>query len=707
MGPAEKREITRIEGTARVILENALEALLVVMDPIRFSFIILGVLIGLIIGVIPGIGGLVGLALALPFTVTMDHYTALGFLIGLSAVTATSDTIPAILFGVPGTVGSAATVLDGHPMARRGEAGRAMGAAFSASVLGGLFGALLLGVSIPVLRPFMLAVGTPELLAVCALGLTLVAALSGRAIHKGLAAACIGVLLAQVGDEPQTGELRWSGDSLYLLEGFPLVPIALAMFAIPELIDLAISRMAVSSDRSAGHRLQQLEGIRDTLRNWWLVLKCSWIGALLGSIPGIGASIIDWIAYGYAARTEKGAQQTFGTGDVRGVIASESSNNAKEGGALVPTLAFGVPGSASMALLLGAFLMHGITPGPKLLTEQLDITYTLVWSIALANIIGAGLCFAFADQFAKIALVRAGILVPMVLAITYIGAYQGSRDLNDLVVLVGFGLVAWVMKRQGWPRPPLILGFVLGDLIEGYMFISYNRYGFGWLMHPGVAIIGAILILVLLRPLLSQLWNRGVKMRATARRQDDRTPGGQMVNLLLWMLFTAILAYAFISSQAWPFAARLMPQVVSGIGLAVVAAAVVKELLNRRRVAAPVAEPPAGADESKNYAVKEPDPLDGLNNEELLKRSAMQVGWLVFLTILIYLIGILPATLIFVPAYMVIEGGMAPRRAVIVSVIYVAAMFALFDRLLHMPWPNALIGDVWPALRDIMGLRLL
>jgi hypothetical protein len=196
-------------------------------------------------------------------------------------------------------------------------------------------------------------------------------------------------------------------------------------------------------------------------------------------------------------------------------------------------------------------------------------------------------------------------------------------------------------------------------------------------------------------------------MRATARRQDDRTPGGQMVNLLLWMLFTAILAYAFISSQAWPFAARLMPQVVSGIGLAVVAAAVVKELLNRRRVAAPVAKPPAGADESRNYAVKEPDPLDGLNNEELLKRSAMQVGWLVFLTILIYLIGILPATLIFVPAYMVIEGGMAPRRAVIVSVIYVAAMFALFDRLLHMPWPNALIGDVWPALRDIMGLRLL
>jgi putative tricarboxylic transport membrane protein len=690
-----------------VIFENAWEALLVVADPMRFAFIILGVLIGLIVGVIPGIGGLVGLALVLPFTVTMDHFTALGFLIGLSAVTVTSDTIPAVLFGVPGTVGSAATVLDGHPMARRGEAGRAFGAAFSASVLGGLFGALLLGVSVPVLRPFMLSVGTPELLAICALGLTLVAALSGGAIQKGLVAACIGILLAQVGDEPQSGEMRWSGDSLYLLEGFPLVPIALAMFAIPELIDLAISRMSVAPDGSAGQRWQQLQGIRDTLDNWWLVIKCSAIGSLLGSIPGIGAAIIDWIAYGYAARTEKGAAQTFGTGDVRGVIASESSNNAKEGGALVPTLAFGVPGSASMALLLGAFLMHGITPGPKLLTEQLDITYTLVWSIALANIVGAGLCFAFADQFAKIALLRAGILVPMVLAITYIGAYQGSRDFNDLIVLVAFGLIAWVMKRQGWPRPPVILGFVLGDLIEGYMFISYNRYKFEWLLHPGVVIIGTILILVLLRPFLSRLWNR--QAPAAPAKQIERTPGGQAVNALLWALATAIFVYVFYSSQSWPFVAKLMPQVVAGIGIVVIASVIIKQLIGRRVLMTPAVTPTTagGGDAPKEYQVKEPDPLDALSINELLKRSAAQAAWLIGFALLIYLIGILPATLIFVPAYMIIEGGMAFPRAALISAIYVGAMFLLFDRILHMPWPNALIGDIWPALRDVIGLRLV
>jgi putative tricarboxylic transport membrane protein len=689
-----------------MIVENALQALLIVADPLRFGFIVLGVLIGLIVGVIPGIGGLVGLALVLPFTITMDHYTALGFLVGLSAVTVTSDTIPAVLFGVPGTVGSAATVLDGHPMARKGEAGRAFGAAFSASVLGGLFGAFLLGVSVPVLRPFMLAVGTPELLAICTLGLTLVAALSGGRLLKGLAAACFGILLAQVGDEPQTGEMRWAGDSLYLLEGLPLVSVALAMFAIPELVDLAISRMSVAGDDKSGGRWQQIEGVKDTLKNWWLVIRCSAIGSLLGAIPGIGASIIDWIAYGYAARTEKGAAQTFGTGDVRGVIASESSNNAKEGGALVPTLAFGVPGSASMALLLGAFLMQGITPGPKLLTEQLDITYALVWSVALANIVGAGLCFAFADQFAKIARVRAGILVPMVLAVTYIGAYQGSHDFNDLIVLVGFGVLAWFMKRLGWPRPPVILGLVLGDLIERYMFISYNRYRFEWLTHPAVMVIGAILIFVLIRPLLSRLWSKQPAARRSVSR-EVRSVGARALDVLLWTLFATVFAYAFYSSQDWQFAARLMPQVISGIGMVIVAGSAGSALFRWLRPE-PIVQSGTQSGEVETFRpIKEPDPLEALTKRELATRAIAQILWLVGYTALIFLIGILPATTIFVPAYMIIEGRTSIARALAIAFIYILGMFVLFDQVLHMPWPSALIGDIWPELRDIWGLRLV
>jgi TctA family transporter len=693
-----------------MVLENAWEALLVVLDLGRLSFIVLGVLIGLIVGVIPGVGGLVGLALVLPFTISMDHFTALGFLIGLSAVTVTSDTIPAVLFGVPGTVGSAATVLDGHPMARKGEAGRAFGAAFSASVLGGLFGAFLLGVSVPVLRPLMLAVGSPELLAICLLGLTLVSSLSGGAILKGLVAACLGILLAQVGDEPQTGEMRWSGDSLYLLDGFPLVPVALAMFAIPELIDLAISRLSIASgDPTKRERWQQLQGVKDTLRNWWLVVRCSAIGSLLGAIPGIGASIIDWIAYGYAARACKGASETFGTGDVRGVIASESSNNAKEGGALVPTLAFGVPGSASMALLLGAFLMHGITPGPKLLTEQLDITYALVWSVAIANIIGASLCFAFADQFAKIARMPATVLMPLVLAITFIGAYQGSRDLDDLTVLVAFGVVAWVMKRQGWPRPPVILGFVLGDLIERYMFISYNRYQFDFVTHPGVIAIGAVLIIVLLRPLVAGLFGPR-RERTAASPGASRSTGAHIVGLAIWASAAAVFAYAFYSSSFWPFAAKLMPQLISGAGLAFVmtrAAQGVIEMLRAAPANTPAPPDVKTAQRNAGPAVRENDPLSALPNDVLIRRATTQLLWIIGLMALIHGIGMLPGIALFVAAYLLVEARLGAVRSLATAIIYILGMFVLFGLVLHMPWPTALIGDIWPELRHFWGLRLV
>jgi len=398
------------------LIHEAVQAFGIIMDPERIGFVLFGVLIGLVLGVIPGLGGLVGLSLLLPFTFDMNPYTALAFLMGLSSVTVTSDTIPAVMFGVPGTVGSAATILDGYPMARKGEAGRAFGAAFSASVIGGLWGALLLGVSIPILRPVMLFIGSPELLSFCIFGLSLAAVLSGGSPLKGLAGACIGLMVATAGDDPQTGTLRWTFDSLYLWDGLPVVPLALGLFAIPELADLAIQQTSIA----AGHEDEdysdvttgQWQGVRDTLDNWFLVLRCATIGAGLGAVPGIGASVVDWIAYGHAARTEKGASLTFGKGDVRGVIASESSNNAKEGGALVPTIAFGVPGSASMALILGAFLIHGLVPGPDMVTKRLDVTYTMVWSVAMANIFGAGICFAFAKQLAKIAIVRVGILAP-------------------------------------------------------------------------------------------------------------------------------------------------------------------------------------------------------------------------------------------------------------------------------------------------------
>ncbi len=672
-----------------MIIDAAIDALAIIADPWRFMFVALGTLLGLMIGVIPGIGGLVGLALLLPFTFAMDPYTALAFLVGVQSVTTTSDTIPAVLFGVPGTTGSAATVLDGHPMAKKGEAGRAFGAAFTASVCGGLFGAVVLAISIPILRPFILSVGTPELLAICLLGLTLVASLSYGALLKGLIAAAVGLLLSTIGDEPQTGELRWTFDLLYLWDGLSLVPLALGLFAVPEIIDLGASRGTIAGDQARSQRWQQLEGVRDAIRNWWLVLRCSAIGTLLGSIPGVGANVIDWVAYAFGARTLKGAAETFGKGDVRGVIASESSNNAKEGGALVPTLAFGVPGSASMALLLGAFLIHGLAPGPKMLDENLDITFTMIWSVALANILGAGACFMFAGKFAQVATVRAGVLVPLVFAVMVIGAFQGGKDYGDLVTLLIFGSVGWIMKRLNWPRAPMVLAFVLGGLVENYLFISHTLHGFDWMLRPVPMVVWAVIVYMLGRPLMARLRRKHETELQKKHAPSPLVGHERIADIGLWIGAAILFVYVIVSSAAWEFAALLMPRTLAVLGLATILFYLVATW------------------HTGGFRARSPGegaiPTVGQN----ILRVAVQGLWLGGLVAAVAVVGMLPALFLFVFLYMVVEGRMRWLRALAILLPFALATYLLFHETLHVPWPRSYLGDWSPTLRQLLGGRIL
>src|SRR5712664_396585 len=397
--------------------------------------------------------GIVGMAMLIPFTYNMDPHTAMALLLGMAAVITSSDFITAVLFGVPGHVGAATTVIDGHAMARNGEAGRAFGAGFAASLAGGLIGAIVLALSIPILRPVLLAIGSPELLAFTLFGLSMVATLSGRAPLKGLTVAGLGLMISMIGSRSESGTLRWTFDTLYLYDGVPLVPAMLGLFAIPELCELAVARKKIAGDHAAGINLSsQWDGVRDVGRHWWLVVRCGILGTGLGAIPGIGSAVIDWIAYGYAQRTEKNPE-TFGSGDVRGVIAPESSNNAKEGGHLVPTIAFGVPAGASMAILLGAFLLHGLTPGPDMLTKNLDITYSIIWSLTIAHVLGTAICLLGARQLAKFAEMRHEILLPMVMPIVFVATYQVTRSWGDLYFLLGFGIIGLIMKKLGWTHP--------------------------------------------------------------------------------------------------------------------------------------------------------------------------------------------------------------------------------------------------------------
>src|SRR6478672_5192157 len=567
-----------IGGEVAFMAVSAGKAFLVLMEPHRLLFLGLGCIMGLILGIIPGIGGLTGTAMLLPFTFNMDPYSAFALLLGLGATTATGDPIPAILFGVPGGAASAATVLDGFPMAKKGEAGRALSAAYMSSLMGGVFGALLMGISIPILRPVMLFIGSPELLAFSVLGISMVAVLSGNAPLRGITAGCLGVMIAMIGTDPQTGTLRWTFDSLYLWDGLPLTPLLLGIFALPELCDLLIARVAISTDTGTANIYKgQWQGVKDCFSNWWLIMRCSWIGGGIGSIPGISASVVDWLAYGHALKTEKGASATFGKGDVRGVIASESSNNAKEGGALVPTVAFGVPGSATMAILLGAFLIHGLVPGPDMLTKNLDITYAMVWSVALANILGAGACYAFSPQFAKLATLRYTLILPAVLGIVYIGAFEANRSWGDLYALLAFGLLGWVMKQNKWPRPPLVLGLVLGDSIERYMFISIERYGYSWLWRPVVAILLIMAVIGIVRPFLADVRRQGGIGKLLASFQAPTFKPQQ----LFTVFFIVLVAMMVASALPWAFAAKLVPLVVGTVALIAAGTSLFNELCRK------------------------------------------------------------------------------------------------------------------------------
>ena len=352
------------------------EAFSLILQPRQILYLIAGVLLGLSVGVFPGLGGIAGLSLVLPFMFGMDPVAGLALMVGLIAVIPTSDTFASVLMGIPGSSASQATVLDGFPMAKKGEAARALSAAFASSLFGGLFGALILTFFILVARPLVLAFGTPEMLMITILGLSMVAILAGRVPLKGLAAACLGLLVGTIGEADAGGSLRMATyDIPYLTDGLALVTVGLGIFAIPEIVALLRRDTAIAKGGQLG--AGWLQGLRDWWANLFLSLRCSTIGVIVGVIPGLGGSVVDWIAYGHTVQSTKD-REGFGSGDVRGVIGPECSNNAKEGGGLVPTLIFGIPGSGSMAVFIGGIGLLGFDAGPQLIQNDLDITYTIV-----------------------------------------------------------------------------------------------------------------------------------------------------------------------------------------------------------------------------------------------------------------------------------------------------------------------------------------
>jgi TctA family transporter len=521
-------------------------------------YLLLGVLIGLVVGILPALGTTAGMALLVPFVFGMDKTAALAMMTGLLAVVATGDTVTSILLGIPGASSSQATVVDGFQMAKRGEAARALGAAYFSSLIGGIFGAVVLTGAIVIARPIILAFGTPEMLMLVILGITMVSLLSGASLLKGFIALGLGMLLGVMGPAPATGEYRYTFDNAYLMDGLPLGVVALAVFAIPEIIDLLRRGEAISDRAPLGHGW--LAGIVDTWRNRWLVLRCSVIGCIVGALP-IGGS--DWIAYGHAVQSSR-SRETFGKGDVRGVIAPEAANNANAGGALVPALIFGIPGSGSTAVFLGGLILIGVQPGPSMIGRDLDLTYTIIWSLALANVFGAGLCFLISGQMAKLTEVRFVYLAPYILTVVFFGAFQSTRQWGDLVSLFAVGVFGTFLRRFGYSRPAFLIGFVLQDNIETLLYQTVQFYTLG-------SLAARPLLWVLLAINLVSLWF-GLKHRPTLETEGIASVATQRSQTTAQIVFivTAIAIAIFCIYDVWAlnFLGKVTPLTVAFITLA-------------------------------------------------------------------------------------------------------------------------------------------
>jgi TctA family transporter len=480
------------------VFEALFQGFTALAQPIPLGWLILGVVLGVWGGALPGVGGPAQLAVLLPFAMLMEPVNAIAFLIGVTTVGNTGNTFTSVLVAVPGGSGAQATVLDGYPMARNGEARRALSAAFMVSMLGGIIGALILFGSIPVMKSIVRSFGSPELFMFTIWGLSMIGTMSAGAPLKGLSAAVLGVLLSTVGQDIKSGVIRFDVDHPYLWDGISVVLISLSIFAIPEMIALAARKGRVAEVSELG-TTGLWEGIKDAFRHKWLVLRSAAIGTWVGILPGLGSDVADWFAYASAKQTERNTEN-FGKGDVRGVIAPESSNNAKEGGALLTTLAFGIPGSTSMALLLIAFVGVGLNPGPEMLEGELHYIMMIVIALVLSQILASGICWAMVKPAAYVCFFPFYILVPLIVGLTFLSAFAAHFSIIDIFALLILSLFGYLMKVTGWPRAPIVLGFVLGQKVELYLWLSVARYDMDWIWRPGVMILGTLIAFTLLWP---------------------------------------------------------------------------------------------------------------------------------------------------------------------------------------------------------------
>jgi putative tricarboxylic transport membrane protein len=492
---------------------------------VNFSILTLGVVLGIIFGLLPGISGVNGVALLIPFTFTLDPIAGVLLLTGVYCGSTYGGSITSILFNTPGDPQNAPTCFDGYPMAKRGEAGRALGLAITSSGLGGIFGTVVLITVSPLLAKVALKFSPAEFFALALFGLSVISSMDAKSVRKGMLSGLFGLLLATVGIDAISGTERFTFGSKLLISGFSFIPITVGVFALGEIFDLAHTQQEFARvDRKISADLPKL---REILALKWTLVRGMTLGTLIGILPGVGATTAAFMGYAAEVRFSRHPER-LGTGVPEGIAAPESANNAAVGASYVPLLTMGIPGSATTAILIGGLLVHGIVPGPLLFVQQKPFVFSIFVGMFMANllmIIGGILAVRL---FVKVLNIPYAFQAAFVIVLCTIGAFAVRNDIADVWIMLIFGVIGFLMKRYDFPLAPLILGVVLGPIAEfslrrAMLMLDYNIWALFTRPVSGTLII--LSILSLLSPGIRWLIAlTRKKAKASVAKSENSTP---------------------------------------------------------------------------------------------------------------------------------------------------------------------------------------
>ena len=482
-------------------------------------FMLFGIAGGMVIGALPGLTATMGVAILVPFTFSMPPIQSLILLIGIYVGAIQGGSIPAVMIRTPGTPAAAATAFDGYPLAISGQADKALSVALFASFFGGLFGTIVLAIAAPVISRFALMFGPAEYTTFGLFGLSIIVSISGRSLLKGFIAAAFGLLLASIGLDPVSGVLRFTFGSIQLMDGLSFIPIMIGLFAISEVIsgvrDIKDVKKITFNVPRVLPTFTEIRSILVTL------IRSSAIGSFVGSLPGAGGDIAAFISYNEAKRASKHPEK-FGKGEINGVAAAESANNAVCEGAMIPLLTLGIPGDSVTAVLIGAFMIQGLRPGPRLYAENPALVHAIILGFVLANILNYVAALIGVRIFARLVSIKRSLLLPVILILCILGSFGIRNAVFDVFVMLTFGVLGYIFQKRDVPLGPIVLALILGPMIERnfHRALVINNHNPSIFVTRPISLI--FLILAILSAVTSLIMTRRGRARKTRIEESSR-----------------------------------------------------------------------------------------------------------------------------------------------------------------------------------------